>query len=140
MKKSCFLCLTLMTLFFASCGSTEQVAATVAETVQNSNTGDSSIVFILLDSNPSTGYSWSCSVEDSTVAELVSNEYVPNSTDGSTVGSGGKHGFILKGKKEGKTKVTFSYARQGSSPSQKRVYEINVAQDKSSGLTLVSLE
>ncbi len=120
-------------LFLASCGSTSQAAA-------SSGTGDSSIVFVALASNPSTGYSWTASVADSKVAELVSNEYIPNASSAGMTGAGGNHYFALKGKKEGSTQVTFSYARANSSPVQTRVYEVKVASDLASSLLLVSAQ
>ena len=119
-------------LFLASCGSTSQAVS--------SGTGDSSIVFVALASNPSTGYSWTASVADSKVAELVSNEYVPNAASAGMTGAGGNHYFALKGKKEGSTQVTFSYARANSSPVQTRVYEVKVASDLASSLLLVSAQ
>ena len=119
-------------LFLASCGSTSQAVS--------SGTVDSSIVFVALASNPSTGYSWTASVADSKVAELVSNEYVPNAASAGMTGAGGNHYFALKGKKEGSTQVTFSYARANSSPVQTRVYEVKVASDLASSLLLVSAQ
>lgn len=134
MKKSLILSLffALSVLCFNSCGSTPAAAS--------SGEGDKTLAFVVLSSNPSTGYSWSCSVKDSSVAELSSNEYVAASAENGIVGAGGVHYFILKGKKAGETEVNFSYARANSSPSAKRTYKVTVAQDLSTGLELVSWE
>ena len=121
---------------FISCGSSSKAAGTSAGSEKN----DSSSVFVILDSNPSTGYSWVCSATDKNVVELVTDQFIQNDAAGEKLGLGGKHTFILQGKKEGKTQVSFTYARTNSTPSQKRVYEVTVAADLSTGLKLISAE
>jgi len=119
-------------LLLFSCGST----AAAPQTVE----GDSTTAFIVLFSNQTTGYSWTCNVHDTSIVELVSNEYVAATTENSALGTGGAHYFVLKGKKEGSTQAVFTYARTNGAPSQKKVYEINVNKDLSTGLELVSAE
>ncbi|MBR4599026.1 MAG: protease inhibitor I42 family protein [Treponema sp.] len=140
MKKLNLLPLSALFFFlvtgFLSCASTAVPASDAAV----SEKSDSSTVFVILDSNPSTGYSWSYSIEDKNIVAPVSDKFIQNEAPADFVGVGGKHSFILKGKKEGTTQVVFNYARANSEPIQKRVYELNVASDLSTGLKLVSAE
>ena len=133
-KLNCLFTVLFASLLFAfvSCGSTPAASA--------SGEGDKTLAFVVLSSNPSTGYSWSCSVKDTAVAELSSNEYVAASAENGLVGAGGVHYFVFKGKKAGETEVNFAYARANASPSQKRTYKVTVLPDLSTGLELVSLE
>lgn len=64
---------------------------------------------ISLKSNPTTGYSW-FAFQNSDLFEIT-EEYVPDSTDGQTVGSGGYQRFVLKPVKAGTCEVSFVYQR-----------------------------
>ena len=120
------------TLILTACGSSSVAVA--------SQVSDPSVTFVVLDSNPTTGYSWSCSVKDSNILSLVSDNYTQNEAPAGMTGVGGKHKFVFQGKKAGSTEATLTYARANQTAAQKRVYRFTVAQDLSTSLELVSAE
>lgn len=67
---------------------------------------------IALSSNPTTGYSWQASY-DETMLELVGGEstYEPEETDEEVVGGGGTDFFRFKALKAGEVDVTMTYAQ-----------------------------
>ena len=69
------------------------------------------ILTVELNSNPTTGYSWQCTLEDSSVAELTAQSYEQKNKDKQLVGAGGTETFIFTAKKAGTTKVFFTYKR-----------------------------
>jgi inhibitor of cysteine peptidase len=68
---------------------------------------------IALSSNPTTGYSWQASY-DETMLELVGGEstYEADETDEEVVGSGGTEFFRFKALKAGEVDITMTYAQQ----------------------------
>ncbi len=119
-------------LILTACGSSSAAVA--------SQVSDPSITFVVLDSNPTTGYSWSCSIKDSNILSLVSDNYTQDEAPAGMTGVGGKHRFVFQGKKAGSTEATLSYARANQKAAQKRVYRFTVAQDLSTSLELISAE
>jgi inhibitor of cysteine peptidase len=67
---------------------------------------------IALSSNPTTGYSWQASY-DETMLELVGGEstYEPEETDEEVVGGGGTEFFRFKALKAGGVEITMTYAQ-----------------------------
>jgi inhibitor of cysteine peptidase len=67
---------------------------------------------IALGSNPTTGYSWQASY-DETMLELVGGEstYEPEETDENVVGGGGTDFFRFKALKAGEVEITMTYAQ-----------------------------
>ena len=67
---------------------------------------------IALGSNPSTGYSWQASY-DETMLELVGGEstYEADETDEEVVGGGGTEFFRFKALKAGAVEITMTYAQ-----------------------------
>lgn len=62
--------------------------------------------------NTTTGYSWSCKIDDESVITKTSDQYVANSdSETPTMGAGGIHTFVFEGAKKGSTKITFTYKR-----------------------------
>ena len=64
---------------------------------------------ISLESNPSTGYSWT--VTQDTELFDVSDEYIESQSEEGMVGVGGQQVFTLEPKAVGTTDVTFVYSR-----------------------------
>jgi len=64
---------------------------------------------IRLQENPTTGYSWNLSIPDGLRISL--DEYIPSSSGGQMVGTGGIHSFYLRATKQGEQKVTGEYRR-----------------------------
>jgi inhibitor of cysteine peptidase len=67
---------------------------------------------IALGSNPTTGYSWQASY-DETMLELVGGEstYEPEETDKDIVGAGGTEFFRFKALASGEVEITMTYAQ-----------------------------
>ena len=134
--KKVFLILSFAAVaFFAGCASNSVPADSAASK-------KSATVFIVFNSNPTTGYTWKCNIANTAVAEIISDEYVPDSTEEGITGAGGKHKFVLKGKKAGTTTAAFTYARswETAAPAEKRVYSLTVNPDLSTSFVLVSAE
>ncbi|HVW66619.1 MAG TPA: protease inhibitor I42 family protein [Candidatus Peribacteraceae bacterium] len=81
---------------------------------------------ITLDSNPTTGFSWTPSY-DKTMFALDSSTYIaPNS---SALGAGGQAQFTFHALKSGTADITFAYSRSWETnvpPAQVRVYTVTV--------------
>ncbi len=67
-----------------------------------------------LDSNPTTGYSWTVSQEPELLS--ITEEYKENAHEDGMVGVGGQQIFTLTPKDAGTTSVTFVYARPWEDP------------------------
>lgn len=74
-------------------------------------TTDGDHLEIILEENPTTGYSWALDAYDTDVLKLEKDAYTASSTSESAVGSGGTHSFDFIGQKEGKTTLIFRYYR-----------------------------
>lgn len=90
MKKG-LICLSVILLVFITTGCTKKA-------------------LLELESNASTGYEWSCVVNDTEYAKIVDEEYVASS-DTSIVGAPGKQIFKFKGIKAGTTTASCKYQR-----------------------------
>lgn len=64
-----------------------------------------------LESNATTGFSWSYTIDKSGIVEFVKNEYVPNESNES-VGVGGKQIYEIKGISAGTVTINFEYKQQ----------------------------
>ncbi len=93
----------------------------------------SKTVEVQLKSNPTTGFSWQCEVEDTSIAELQSSSYKQNEVPEGMVGVGGVETFIFTCKSEGSTKVTFTYLRpwEGGETAEVRNAVLTVSSDGS---------
>ncbi len=65
---------------------------------------------IALDSNPTTGYDWEES-HDNSVLNLVDDRYEPDEKAAGLVGAGGTQYFRFKALKAGQTEITLVYKR-----------------------------
>lgn len=83
---------------------------------------------IALGSNPTTGYGWQASYDDS-MLELVEKTYDPGDKAQDVVGSGGVEFFRFKTLSGGGTEVTLVYKRPWEEPSPSdvtRVFVVNI--------------
>jgi inhibitor of cysteine peptidase len=82
---------------------------------------------IVLDSNPTTGYSWEAKFDESYI-KLVSSNYVPNPQITGIVGSGGTQNFEFSALQSGETQITFTYARpwEKDNPSETKNYNVKI--------------
>lgn len=97
-----------------------------ADCVDNIISVDKDKTFIVvLDSNPTTGYSWKASFDEAYLS-LDSQEFVSQGEPG-MVGAGGTETFTFTGLKQGTVDVTFSYARSWETDAlETKIYTINI--------------
>ena len=83
---------------------------------------------IELTGNPTTGYEWTCKLEDE---ELISiEEKVIYQGEGGIVGAPSLYVYELVSKKPGTTKITFCYERSWeSNPVKEVVYNVKISRD-----------
>ena len=88
---------------------------------------------LVLDANPSTGYTWECDIDDESVISLVGNKYIAGCVFDGIVGSSGKEYFYFKAVSQGEATITFTYAQnwQGGETAETVTYEVTVHSDYS---------
>jgi inhibitor of cysteine peptidase len=82
---------------------------------------------VLLDSNPTTGYSWDVKFDD-TYLKLNKSDYRPLPSE-NKVGSGGTQSFEFSSLKTGETEITFSYRRPWETnvaPQQIKIFKVTI--------------
>ena len=106
MKKLLILMLIAAALTVAGCIG---VAETYTDPGQTVDIGINQEFVIALGSNPTTGYSWQES-HDQTMLELLEKSYREEAKEG-VVGAGGIEYFRFKALKAGETEITLTYQR-----------------------------
>jgi inhibitor of cysteine peptidase len=112
MKKSILLItwIFLTVCLVAGCGAEVKAYSDPEETIDISANKEF-VVLIALESNPTTGYSWQASY-DETVLELVEESYEPGEyAKQGIVGAGGTELFRFRALKSGQTEITMVYKR-----------------------------
>jgi predicted secreted protein len=108
MKKSVFTVLVIV--FIAVIGFTMAACGNDDGSVSNIE-GNRMIKSVELEGNPTTGYTWVCTISPEGVVNEVSNEYIPDNTNPNIVGSGGKFVFTFEAVAAGEAELVFSYLR-----------------------------
>lgn len=101
--------------------------------------GEPQTMKLALDSNPTTGYSWTLT-QDPELFE-VSDEYIENAHEEGMVGVGGQQVFTLTPKESGTTDLTFIYARPWETekdPETEIVYSVKVSGDMKIKITAMT--
>ena len=108
--------LSLLTLLSIGCAVQPSATVVAPEIKQYSNPVQPIIVSvgdqfeIDLDSNETTGYSWTDNeIYAKEMLQLVNSQYLPGQTD--RVGAGGKQVYLFKALKAGDTQITLTYKR-----------------------------
>ncbi|MFC1847467.1 protease inhibitor I42 family protein [Chloroflexota bacterium] len=96
----------LVASLLAGCGGVK----TYLDAEKTINTGVNQEFVIALDSNPTTGYGWEESYDDS-VLNLVDDRYEPDEKAAGLVGAGGTQYFQFEALKAGQTEITLVYKR-----------------------------
>jgi inhibitor of cysteine peptidase len=124
-KKLLILMLIAAALTVAGCIG---VAETYDDPGQDINIGVNQKFIIALGSNPTTGYSWQASY-DETRLELVGgkSEYKEATTEG-VVGAGGIEYFRFKALKTGQAEISLTYEQpwEGGGTGETKVFTVNV--------------
>jgi len=102
---------------------------TYSDPGQTINIGVNQKFVIALDSNPTTGYSWQESY-DETMLELVEKTYkMGEEAEEGAVGAGGVEHFQFKALKTGEAEITMVYKRPWEEPSpqdETKVFTVNI--------------
>ena len=107
-KRLILLAIAAILLVTAGCAGGVKAYTDSAQTI---NISTNQTFIIALDSNPTTGYSWQASYDESRL-ELVGKSYETNEqANQGVVGAGGVEYFQFKALKAGKTEVTLVYQR-----------------------------
>ncbi len=121
MKRVCFfVSVALMSMIFLAACTTNSVTPQTPQEVYLYMADDNTTVsmdpgtevFITLESNPSTGYSWQVVEGDMAVIPLMTDpEYTADSTDPNIVGGGGTETFHFTAGTAGTTVLQLGYLR-----------------------------
>ena len=66
---------------------------------------------IVLEGNPTTGFTWVYTMSPEGVVREISNEYIADNTRGEIVGAGGQFVFVFEAIAAGEAELVFSYLR-----------------------------
>lgn len=125
MKRNLFvISLTILFLFGATACSS--VSTTQGATSQGKN------ATIVLDENPTTGYTWAITIDNQNILSLANDSYVPTKTNDKIVGSGGFHTYIFQAKSPGIAIITFDLGQQwsgGEKGAKTKKFQVTVGQD-----------
>jgi inhibitor of cysteine peptidase len=84
-------------------------------------------ITILLDSNPTTGYSWILGEEmDSTIVELTDSMFLQTEKEKELVGAGGSEVFTFEAKNSGHTEIVLCYQRPWEEAELKDEFIFNI--------------
>ena len=102
---------------------------TYIDSGQTINIGVDQEFIIALGANPTTGYDWEVSL-DETILELVGKTYkVAEEAEHEIVGAGGVDYFRFKALKAGETEITMVYKRSWEEPTaqdETKVFTVNI--------------
>lgn len=98
---------------------------------------DGKSLIINLDSNLTTGYSWSFEISDENIICFVKSEYVQT---GIGMGAGGRDSFRLIGLSEGEAEISFTYSQQWTEDPPANTAQFKVSVDKGGNVTVESYE
>lgn len=126
MKRSLVLVMASILLLYplASCGGGVNTYTDANERI---NIGVDQEFIIALDSNPTTGYNWEESYDD-TMLKLVESEYeLGKQAEEGLVGAGGTQYFRFKALQTGKTDITLTYKRSWETESaDQKVFSVTI--------------
>ena len=77
------------------------------------------LLVITLESNPTTGYMWIVTKQDTESLLLVKKELVTNTSDSGLVGAGGHEVLMFTARKKGQTSLQLEYRRPWETISEK---------------------
>lgn len=86
---------------------------------------------VVLEENPTTGYTWAVSIDNQDVVSLKNDSYTQTG-DKNLTGAGGVHEYVFQAANQGTAVVTFELGQQwdgGEKATQTKKFEITVGQD-----------
>jgi inhibitor of cysteine peptidase len=125
MKKLLILMLIAAALTVAGCVG---VAKTYDDPGQTVDIEAKQEFIIALGSNPSTGYSWQASYDETRLKLVGGESEYKEATSEGVVGGGGIEYFRFKALKAGQTEITLTYQQpwEGGSIGETKVFTVNV--------------
>lgn len=88
-------------------------------------------VTVILEENPTTGYTWAYTIDDENIVSLKSDSY-KQTDDKNLEGAGGIHQYIFQANNPGTAIITFELGQQwdgGEKASQTKKFEITVGEN-----------
>jgi predicted secreted protein len=108
------------------CGAQEVMAYSDPSEMIETDANGEFIIQIALASNPSTGYTW-VATYDETKLELVEDTYEADETDVLVVGAGGTQYLRFKALQSGEVIITMDYQRSWEKQSiDQKVFTVNI--------------
>ena len=93
---------------------------------------------VVLQGNPTTGYSWGCQISDENVIAFDSDIYETAAVGDSVTGAGGFDTLTFRTVGEGTAEITLTYGRQWEGGETQRVETIAVVVDADRKITAVT--
>ncbi|MDD4873682.1 MAG: protease inhibitor I42 family protein [Dehalococcoidales bacterium] len=116
----------MITCMAIGCGAGRVFAYSDPSEMIETDTNREFIIQIALASNPSTGYTWVATF-DETKLELVSDTYEADKTDVLVVGAGGTQYLQFKALQSGEVTITMDYQRPWEKQSiDQKVFIVNI--------------
>jgi predicted secreted protein len=116
----------MITCLAIGCATQEVSAYSNPQEAIEVDTNGEFIIEIALDSNPSTGYTW-VATYDETKLELVEDTYEAYETDVLVVGAGGTQYLRFKALQNGAVTITMDYQRSWEKQSiDQKIFTINI--------------
>jgi inhibitor of cysteine peptidase len=129
LKKYLLIVLLSVIVLIAGCSSGKSTEVnTYTDPAQTINVNVNQEFILALESNPTTGYSWQES-HDTTMVDLVKDQYQARETAPDVVGAGGTHYFTYQALKKGETNVTLVYRRSWEQPNptdKTSIFTVNI--------------
>jgi inhibitor of cysteine peptidase len=126
MKKGMALAALFLLTAFAAAGCDGDNVKTYSDAGETVEVKAGNEFVIALESNPTTGYSWMATFEESEF-ELISDNYEADETEGMVVGSGGTQYLRFKALKAGEFKINLGYQRSWEGePVNSLVFDVKV--------------
>lgn len=131
MYKKLLLSFGLVVMILVSFGCANKNAEAKADT---KTVAKGMVMHIELPANPTTGFAWEYSVDESEAAGIldeVMEDYQSDAVDEGVVGAGGTTIYEFEASKEGPQKITFTYRRpwDGGETAYDVVYELDIDED-----------
>ncbi len=107
-----------------ACSPKKQIEITASDSGKNIELKSGGCFNIVLEGNPTTGYTWDAAVDTSQVLKQIKDpEYRSKSK---LIGSGGKFTFHYKAVRSGKTELKFAYRRRWEKLAPARTFDLKI--------------
>lgn len=84
------------------------------------------LAYIVVDSNPTTGYSWTVKSSDEKIVKVVKQQYLADPEGKDLAGAGGKEIIVVKAMTKGSVKLQCTYEQNWDGGSKEKPMEYNI--------------